>query len=129
MAVIIGCIVVVVAILTGYTMAGGHVAALIHISEIITICGASIGALVIMSPRKVLVDLSRGLLQFIKGTPYNKKSFTELLGLFNALSKMIRRDGLLSLDSHLSDPHNSALFQRFPKINSNHHAMQFLSKA
>ena len=129
MAVIIGCIVVVAAILTGYTMAGGHVAALIHISEIITICGASIGALVIMSPPKVLKDLLGGLMQFIKGTPYNKQSFRQMLGLFNALSKMIRRDGLLSLDSHLSDPHHSTLFQRFPKINGNHHAMQFLSKA
>src|SRR5437762_11723557 len=126
MAVIFGCIFVVVAILTGYTIAGGKIAALIHISEIITICGASAGALVIMSPKKVLMDLVRGLLQFIKGTPYNKQTFLQVLGLFNALSKMIRRDGLLSLDAHLGNPHESAVFQRFPKINGNHHAMQFL---
>jgi chemotaxis protein MotA len=129
MAVIIGCIVVIIAILTGYSIAGGKISALIHISEVITICGASAGALIIMSPKKVLADLMRGLLQFLKGSPYNKQSFTELLGLFNALSKMIRRDGLLSLDSHLSNPHESALFQKFPKINGNHHAMQFISKA
>jgi chemotaxis protein MotA len=129
MAVIFGCIFVIVAILTGYTIAGGKIAALIHISEIITICGASAGALVIMSPKKVMMDLLRGLMQFIKGTPYNKQSFMQVLGLFNALSKMIRRDGLLSLDAHLGNPHDSALFQRFPKINSNHHIMQFLSKA
>jgi chemotaxis protein MotA len=129
MAVIFGCIFVVVAILIGYTIAGGKVAALIHVSEIITICGASVGALIIMSPKKVLMDLLRGLAQFVKGTPYNKQSFAQLLGLFNALSKTIRRDGLLSLDSHLSSPHESALFKRFPKINGNHHIMQFLSKA
>lgn len=129
MAVIFGCIFVIVAVLTGYTIAGGKVAALIHVSEIITICGASAGALIIMSPKKVLVDLLRGLMQFIKGSPYNKQSFLQLLGLFNALSKMIRRDGLLSLDAHLGNPHESALFQKFPRINGNHHAMQFLSKA
>ncbi len=82
-----------------------------------------------MSPKKVLMDLMRGLLQFVKGTPYNKNSFMELLGLFNALSKMIRRDGLLSLDAHLTNPRESALFQKFPKISGNHHSMQFLSKA
>ena len=71
MAVIFGCIFVVGAVLTGYTIAGGKVAALIHLSEIITICGASIGALIIMSPKKVLMDLLRGLMQFIKGSPYN----------------------------------------------------------
>ena len=129
MAVFLGCFFVVAAVLTGYTMAGGKVSALIHLSEIITICGASAGALVIMSPKKVMQDLARGLLQFVKGTPYNKQSFMQVLGLFNALSKMIRRDGLLSLDSHLSNPHESTLFQRFPKINSNHHAMQFVSRA
>lgn len=129
MAVILGCIVVIVAILTGYSIAGGKIAALIHVSEVITIVGASAGALVIMSPKKVLADLMRGLLQFLKGSPYNRQSFMELLGLFNALSKMIRRDGLLSLDSHLTNPHESALFQKFPKISGNHHAMDFVTKA
>lgn len=129
MAVIFGCIFVVVAVLTGYTIAGGKISALIHISEVITICGASAGALVIMSPKKVLMDLIRGLLQFVKGTPYNKQAIVELMGLFNALSKMIRRDGLLSLDSHLGNTHDSAVFQKYPKINGNHHAVQFLTKA
>lgn len=129
MAVIFGCLFVIGAVLTGYTMAGGKVSALIHISEVITICGASVGAMIIMSPPKVLKDLIRGLLQFIKGSPYNKPAFMEMLGLFNALSKMIRRDGLLSLDSHLNNPHESALFQRFPRISNNHHTMQFITKA
>lgn len=129
MAVVFGCFFVLLTVLAGFTMAGGKVAALIHLSEVVTICGASTGAMIIMSPKKVLTDLIRGLMQFIKGSPYNQASFLELLGLFSALSKMIRRDGLLSLDAHLSNPHESALFQKFPKINDNHHAMQFLTKA
>ena len=129
MAVIFGCIFVLVAILSGFMIAGGKPAALLHISEVITICGASIGALIIMSPAKVLKDLLAGMMQFIKGSPYNRQSFLQLLGLFTALSKMIRRDGLLSLDSHLSNPHESALFQRFPLIHHNHHVMSFLSKS
>jgi len=129
MAVIFGCVFVLVAVMTGFMIAGGKPAALIHVSEIVTICGASAGALIISSPKKVLMDLLHGLMQFVKGTPYNRQAFMELLGLFNALSKMIRRDGLLSLDSHLANTHESALFQRFPKINNNHHIMGFLTKA
>ena len=129
MAVLIGCIVVIGSILTGFTMAGGKVAALIHLSEVITIGGASVGAMVIMSPPKVLKDLLQGLMQFLKGTPYNKGAYFELLGLFNAFAKMIRRDGLLSLDAHLGDPHASSIFQKFPRISNNHHIMHFLSKA
>jgi chemotaxis protein MotA len=129
MAVIFGGLFVLAAILAGFTMAGGKVAALIHLSEFITIGGASLGAMVIMSPKKVLMDLCRGLLQFLKGSPYNKQAYAELLGLFNTLAKIIRRDGLLSLDAHLGNPHDSAVFQKFPRISKNHHVMAFLSKA
>ena len=66
MAVIFGGLFVIASILAGFTMAGGKVAALIHLSEFITIGGASIGAMIIMSPKKVLVDLIRGVLQFLK---------------------------------------------------------------
>jgi chemotaxis protein MotA len=129
MAVFFGSAFVIASILIGFTMAGGKVAALIHLSEFITIGGSSLGAMFIMSPKKVLVDLARGLLQFVKGSPYNKQAYTELLGLFNTLAKMIRRDGLLSLDSHLGDPAASPIFQKYPRISGNHHIMQFLSRA
>jgi chemotaxis protein MotA len=129
MAVLFGSLFVIGAILLGFTMAGGKIAALIHLSEFITIGGASLGAMFIMSPMKVLKDLVRGLLQFVKGSPFNKPAYIELLGLFNALAKMIRRDGLLSLDAHLGDPHASELFKKYPRISHNHHIMAFLSKA
>ena len=129
MAVFFGCAFVIGSILLGFTMAGGKVAALIHLSEFITIGGASIGAMFIMSPKKVLIDLMHGLMQFVKGSPFNKSAYSELLGLFNTLAKMIRRDGLLSLDSHLGDPKGSAIFQKYPRISGNHHIMHFVSRA
>lgn len=129
MAVFFGSAFVLAAILIGFTMAGGKVAALLHVSELITIGGAAIGAMIIMSPKKVLMDLVRGLLQFIKGSPFTKATYAELLGLFNTLAKMIRRDGLLSLDSHLGDPAASPIFQKYPRISRNPHIMHFLSRA
>ena len=64
MAVLFGSCFVIGAILLGFTMAGGKVAALIHLSEFITIGGPRSGAMFIMSPLKVLIDLFRGLFQF-----------------------------------------------------------------
>ena len=129
MAVIVGGVVVMVAVLVGFSMAGGHVAALIHPSEFITIGGASLGALLITSPKKVLIDLVRGILQLFKGTPYGKTTYLELFKLLYSLGKVVRRDGLLALDSHVSDPATSEIFQQFPKIAGNHHAMHFLCNA
>lgn len=69
MIVIIGCVVVLVAILVGFSMAGGDVHSLVHPSEFITIGGASLGALIIMSPKKTIVDVIKGTIGLLKGSP------------------------------------------------------------
>lgn len=129
MVVIGGCIVVLVAVLVGFSMAGGHVGTLLHLSEFITIGGSAFGALIIMSPKKVLLDLVRSVIQVVKGTPYNRPAYVELFALLYALAQMMRRDGLLAFDSHIGNPHESSLFQKYPRIHRNHHAMEFICSA
>ena len=75
MVVIIGFIIVIGCVLGGVTLSGGQVGALIHPAEILTIGGASIGALVVMSPVKVLKDLMKGIIQSLKGSPFNKGAY------------------------------------------------------
>jgi chemotaxis protein MotA len=129
MIVILGCVFVLAAVLTGFSMAGGHVGALIHPSEFITIGGAALGAIVIMSPKKVLVDLARGVVQAIKGTPYNKPMYVDLFKLLYVLARLGRREGLLALESHVTSPHESAVFQKYTRLTGNHHATEFLCNA
>ena len=124
---IVGLVIVFGAVLGGYTMAGGHIGALIHPSEIVTIGGSSLGALIVMSPAKVLIDLVKATLQVLTGSPYTKQTYMELFGAMNALTRMVRREGLLGLDSHVSDPHHSPILSKYPKLEKNHHAMQFLT--
>jgi chemotaxis protein MotA len=127
MNVIIGCIVVIGAVLAGFTWAGGHVGALIHPSEVVTIGGAALGALIMMSSKKVLKDLIHGILAAIKGAPYNRQMYTEMFKLCYDLLRTARRDGLLALEPHVNNPHASEIVQKYPKIAANHHAIEFLS--
>lgn len=129
MVVIGGCIFVVAAVLVGFMMAGGHVHALLHPSEFVTIGGASFGALIIMSPKKVLIDLFRAMLQLLKGTPYSRQMYLELFALLYGLARTIRREGALALEAIISDPHNAPIFQKYPKMHGNHHATEFLCTA
>ena len=126
MLVIVGSIVVMVAVLTGFTMAGGQVHSLIHPSELVTIGGASLGALITMCPKKVLIDLVRGLLQCVKGSPYRKQAYLELFKAMYELMKQTRYNGLLALESHLSDPHSSPVFSKYPTLIKNHHVTKFI---
>ncbi|MBN2580807.1 MAG: flagellar motor stator protein MotA, partial [Pirellulales bacterium] len=129
MLIIVGFIVVFGAVMTGFILAGGHLGALIHPSEFITIGGAALGALIVMSPKKVLIDVLRGILQCVKGTPYNKRAYEDLFKSLYELFRLSRRDGLMMLESHLTDPHQSAILNKYPKLSGNHHVIGFLSGA
>jgi len=129
MIVIVGCVVVLAAVLGGFTMAGGQIAALIHPSELVTIGGAAIGSLIVMSPKKVLIDLLRGVIQSVKGTPYHKRSYEELFKLLYELLRLARRDGLIALETHVSNPEESSIFFKYPTVLSNHHVTRFICGA
>ena len=126
MIVIVGIIVVVGAVLGGFTMAGGHFGALIHPSEIVTIGGAALGGLIVGSPKKVLIDLIKGLINSVKGSPYNKAAYEESFKCMYDLLRLARRDGMLALEPHLSKPEESSIFSKYPKVQHDHHLVHFI---
>ncbi|HET6326788.1 MAG TPA: flagellar motor stator protein MotA [Planctomycetaceae bacterium] len=126
MVVVAGIAVVLGCVLAGFTMSGGHIGALMHPSELVTIGGAALGAMIMMSPIKVLKDLAKALLTMLKGSPYDKASYRELFKLMYDLLRIARRDGLLMLERHVSDPHHSEVINRYPRIAGNHHVMEFI---
>jgi chemotaxis protein MotA len=92
----------------------------------VTIGGAALGALIIMSPLKVIKDMVKGMLAAIKGSPYNKDSYEQLFKAMYELLKLARYNGLLALEPHLVNPHDSAIFSKYPAIVKNHHVEQFI---
>jgi chemotaxis protein MotA len=126
MVVIIGCIVVTACVLGGFTLSGGHVGALIHPAELLVIGGASLGAMLVMSPTKVLKDLVRGIVQALKGSPFSRQAYCELFQAMYELFRLARREGLLALEPHLADPHQSTILQKYPLVHHNHHVTGFI---
>lgn len=126
MVVIVGFIIVIGAVLTGFVCSGGHIHSLIHPFEMVTIGGSALGAMIVMSPMKVLKDLVKSLIQVLKGAPFNKASYEELFKLMYELFRLARRSGFLALESHLAHPHDSAIFQKYPGIYKNHHVQEFI---
>ena len=129
MLVIVGLIVVMGAVIGGFTMAGGSVGALIHPSELVTIGGAALGALIMMSPKKVLIDMLKGILACLKGSPYDRAAYEDMFKTLYDLFRLARREGLIVLETHVSDPHASAIFNKYPRIAGNHHVTQFICGA
>jgi chemotaxis protein MotA len=126
MVVIVGCILVVACVLGGFTISGGHIGALIHPAEILTIGGAAFGAMVVMAPVKVLKDLVSSIIQALKGSPFSKAAYNELFQTMYEFFRLARREGLLALEPHLSDPHHSTILQKYPTVHRNHHVVEFI---
>lgn len=129
MIVIVGCIVVIGCVLGGFVCSGGHIAALIQPFELLTIGGASLGALIVMSPTSTLINLVKGIIQTLKGSPYGKAAYEETFQALYELFRTARRDGMLALESHIADPHSSAIFAKYPKLSADHHATDFIKGA
>jgi len=129
MIVIIGFIVVLGAVLGGFIMAGGNVGALIHVSEFIIIGGAAVGSLIVMSPKKVLIDIFKGLLQTLKGSPYSRSNYEDLLKALYEMFMLARRDGMIALEDHVSNPAQSSILSKYPSLVNNHHAIEFMVNA
>lgn len=124
-----GIIVVLISVMVGFTMAGGHMHSLVHPSEIVTIGGAALGALIASSPKKVLVDLVHGLIAVLKGDPCNRAAYVEVFKLMFELFQIARRDGLLAWEAMLSDPHHDPIFAKYPRVVKNHHLLEFVTGA
>ncbi len=126
MTVFIGGIIVLAAVLGGYVLSHGELAALWQPFELLIIGGAAFGAFIIANPIKVTLNTFKSFPQLISPSPFSKVLYLELLSLMFQLFSVIRREGLISIERHIEDPEDSEIFSRFPLISQNHHAMDFI---
>ncbi|HTG45029.1 MAG TPA: flagellar motor stator protein MotA [Verrucomicrobiae bacterium] len=129
MIIIVGAIIVLASVIGGFVMAGGHPGALIQISEFVVICGSATGALIIMSPKKVLLDMVHQALAALKGAPHNKASYEELFKALYELFMLARRNGMIALEEHVTSPQGSTIFAKYPAFGKNKHAIELLCGA
>ncbi|AVF04687.1 MAG: flagellar motor stator protein MotA [Devosia indica] len=126
MRLIIGIVVVFACVFGGYSAMGGHVEVLWQPFEFVIILGAAIGAFIIANGAPVLKAVPSMFGTLFKGPKYNKAAYVELLGLQFSMYKLIQQKGILGIEPHIEDPHNSTLFNAFPTFAKNHHAVEFV---
>jgi chemotaxis protein MotA len=126
MLVIVGSVIVLVCVMGGYIAGGGHIEVLIQPFEFIIILGAAAGAFVISNTKTVLKASIKSVIGLLKAPKHNKAVFLELLTLLYAIFKLAQTKGMLALEQHVENPHESELFKRFPKFAGDHHAVTFL---
>lgn len=127
MFVIIGLIVVIVAVLGGYMSHGGPLAVLVQPSEFIIIGGAAIGALLVQTPKPVLKQLGGRMTSLLKGDPFTKSEYLNLLKTMFELFNAATRDGLIAIEQHIEKPESSSIFTKNKFLVHHKHALYYLA--
>src|SRR5258708_14867827 len=123
---ITGGVVVLAWAIGGYMAQGGPLGARYQPFELVIIGGAAIGAFVISNPITVIKRTAAGFGDMMKGVPYSKENYLELLSMLYTVFKMAKSKGMLALEQHVEKPDESTLWQKFPKFAGDHHAFTFL---
>ena len=126
MIALIGLVIVLVSVLGGFTLAGGHVAALLVPAEYLIICGVAVGTTLAATPRNTLLAIFSKSKQVLGGNRFTPQLYLDGLKLLYELFQLARRDGLVALESHIEEPEKSAVFGRYPAVLAHHHSVDFL---
>lgn len=121
-----GIAVVLGSVIGGYTMHHGNLAVLWQPNEFIIIFGAAIGSMMISNPGKVVKGVLKSLKYLMKGTPFKKAHYLELMTLLYVVFKTMKSKGMLEMEAHIEKPEESAIFTKYPSFLKNHHAVHFL---
>ncbi len=123
---IVGLIIVIGSVIGGYILSHGKIEVLWQPYELLIIFGAAVGSFFIGSSGKLKKDVLKSCKILLKGSPFKKKDYLELLCLLYATFKLMRSKGMLEMEAHIEHPHNSSLFGNYPTFMKNHHAVNFL---
>lgn len=129
MFIIIGIVVVLGCVIGGFLMINGPLGVLVQPSEYVVIGGAVIGATIAANPLKYLMQILSALPVALKGSPYNKNSYSELLRMMYDIFVNSKKGGLLSIEDDVNNPHNSSILTKYPTFVGNHHAVDFFCDA
>lgn len=124
----IGIVIVFAMVFGGFILAGGHMDVIIHAApmELMMILGAAVGALVTGNSLDTIKAFGGGIGKIASGPKWKKQDYTDLLLLLYSLTKLMKTKGVVALEAHIEKPHDSPIFNRYPKIAKDHHVTDFI---
>lgn len=129
MFVLIGYGVALGCIFGAYIIHGGNMAVILKAlpTELMAILGGALGAFVVNNQPKVLKATLSALPTLLKGSKYTKARYMELLALLYDILQKARKEGLMSIEKDVEEPHSSALFQKYATVSNDHHVVEFIT--
>lgn len=125
MLVILGALIVTFSVFGAFAAHGGNLAVLWQPAEVVIICGAGFGSLLVAADGGLIKEIAHQIMNALKGKKTSKVEYTQTLLLLYEIIKTAKGNPL-SLEAHVEKPETSEIFKRYPAMIANHHALHFL---
>lgn len=126
MYIIIGLLIVMGSVVTGYVISHGDFGVLVQPAEYLIILGAGLGAF-FGSQTKYTFGLILKSLKHIFGDPGSSKTkYLDTLALLYALFSKMHREGVISIEGDVEKPESSPIFSKYPSISQKTKTVTFI---
>lgn len=116
MLVLIGYAIVIVSVIGGYVLTGGHLGVLYQPAEFLIIFGAAVGGYAASCNLKEIKAAFKSLPSVFRGTNYRKSVCVDLITLLYLLLAKARQGGIMALEKDVDAPEDSPLFSQYPAL-------------
>ncbi len=114
----IGIVTLIALVFGGFILAGGSMGPILAALplEFMMIGGAALGATLIGNSMHEIKLLGAGLGKVFKGPKFTDDDHIDAIALTSKLMKLLRSEGAVALESHVTDPANSTIFSEYPRL-------------
>ena len=112
---ILGLVTLLILVFGALLGAGGGVAHALPL-ELLLICGAAFGTLMIGNSPAVAGEAIAGFGKVVRGAKWKQADYVALLVLLHGLTRRAKQGGLIAIEDDIETPENSAAFKRAPRI-------------
>jgi chemotaxis protein MotA len=125
MLLIVGYVIILASAVGTYAVQGS-LAALWMPMEYVAIFGLAIGGFIAGNGVKTVKATLAALPSVFKGSHLNKALYMDLLAMLFEILAKVRKEGIMSIENDIENPHESAVFSKYPNIVKDHHVMEFI---
>jgi len=125
---IIGIVLLFGLVFGSFIISGGNIGVILGAlpHEMMCIGGAAVASFLIGNSMTVIKGTGGGVGKAFKGPKWNATDYRDLLSLLFLLTQTMKSKGVIALESHIENPHDSTIFSRFPRIGKDHFAVDFI---
>lgn len=94
--------------------------------ELLLICGAAFGILIISNAPHIAARALSGFHRAVRGSRWKRADYIDLLSILNTLCRRARQGGLIAIEADIETPETSKVFQSAPRILAHEGAREFI---